>query len=179
MLRPHALREQTNFYRGAGLRRPLCSNSRADHQAVAVAPERRMWSVCGMGDTRLRWREEVCCRREAAESERSIARILGIHHAAALGAADKRLLSPVKRRDQSIAPPSYRQSAQFGIERMLWLFVGMCPKGRKFWLHGGCSICKAILAQLGVRIGRFASADQWSHTSWPFGLIVSPTTHIH
>lgn len=107
MLRPHALREQTNFYRGAGLTRPLCSNSRADHQAVAVAPERRMWSVCGMGDTRLRWRDEVCCRREAAESERSIARILGIHHTAALGAADKWLLSPVKRRDQSIAPPSY------------------------------------------------------------------------
>jgi len=133
-----------------------------------------MWSVCGLGDTGLRWREEVCCRREPAEREISCQDPRHASHNSTRSGGQTAAVSCEEARSVDRASP-YRQSAQFGIERMLCLFVGMCPKVGYFGSMGLLDMQGKPRRCAYREIG----ADQCSRTSWPLGLAVSPTTHIH
>jgi len=94
------------------------------------------------------------------QSERSTARILCMHHTTVLGAADKRLPSPVKRRDQSIAllPIGSRRNS---VLSECSAYSSVCARRLDILAPWGCAICKAN--RVGVRIERSALTNAREH----------------
>jgi hypothetical protein len=103
-------------------------------------------------------------------SDRSIARTRGIDHAAVLGAADERLPSPVKRRDQAIALPPIGSRLNSVLSECSG-YSSACARRSEILAPWCCSICKANRAQ---RRAYREIGYQWSRTSRPFGLLCHP-----